>query len=202
MNVAVSPVREHVSIATALTRRAVLPRWLTELLLIVCGTLLLAVCAQIAVPLWFTPVPMTGQTLGVMLIGALYGSRRAGATTFLYLAEGAAGLPVFAEGGSGAVHLLGPTGGYLFGFAIAAVVIGAFAERGWDRTFIRCAAAMTIGTIVVFIFGLLWLAPYVGWGHVVERGLLPFLLDGAIKIVLAAMMMPFGWKIMRLFAGP
>ncbi len=187
------------SLASMMLRRGAMPRWLYEAMLIVAGTALIAVCAHIAIPLWFTPVPITGQTFAVLLIGALYGSRRGVATMLAYLAEGAAGLPVFAPGqagGAGVAHLFGPTGGYLLGFVVAAFIVGALAERGWDRSFGRSLIAMTIGTVAIFAVGLTWLSAFVGWGNVLATGLIPFIPGGIIKIILAASLLPVGWKIL------
>ena len=122
------------------------------------GTLALALSAKIQIPFW--PVPLTMQTLVVLLIGMAYGWRLGGATLLLYLAEGAVGLPVFAgtpEKGIGLAYMLGTTGGYLLGFALAAAACGALAERGWDRSFARVVAAMLIGNAIIYSTGVLWL---------------------------------------------
>jgi biotin transport system substrate-specific component len=118
---------------------------LHTLLLVVGGSLVVALSAQLVVRLPFTPVPITGQTLGVLLVGAALGARRGAAALALYLMEGAAGLPFFAGGMAGAAYLLGPTGGYLLAFPLAAFITGWAAERGWDRNGLTTAAAMTLG---------------------------------------------------------
>lgn len=159
------------------------------------GSLLLAVCAQVAIPLPFTPVPVTGQTFGVLLLAFLVGGKRATAATLLYLAEGASGLPVFAKGAGGAQHLFGPTGGYLLAFLPAAWVTGAFAERGWDRSYRWSLAAMAIGTLVILLGGALRLAILLGsWDTALQAGVYPFLLGAVIKMVLAAAILPTAWK--------
>ena len=169
--------------------------WLYDVILVVAGSVLIAACAKIQIPLW--PVPITGQTFAIVLIGALYGSKRGAATVLAYLAEGAAGLPVFAGGVGGAAYMFGPTGGYLVGFVFAAFIVGLLAERGWDRSVGRTVLAMTIGTAVIFACGLAWLAFFVGPKHVWMAGLVPFLPGAAIKIALATALLPSGWKVLN-----
>jgi len=164
--------------------------------LIVGGSLFVALSAQVAIPLPFSPVPITGQTLAVLLVGALLGSRRGGLSLLTYLAEGAAGLPVYAGGTGGLVPLMGPTGGYLAGFVVAAFVTGLLAERGWDRHFVTTVLAMVLGNIVIYAFGLPWLAHFVGGAAVFALGLLPFLPGDIIKIIIAAILLPGGWKLL------
>ena len=167
-----------------------------ELALIVAGSLLIAVTAQIAIPLGFSPVPITGQTFGVLLIGALYGARRGALTVIAYLAEGAAGLPVFAAFGAGAAHLLGPTGGYLVGFVPAAFLVGVLAQRGWDRWFLTTVAAMVAGNLVIFIVGATWLTAFIDADLAITLGVVPFLPGAVVKIVLAALLLPAGWRLL------
>lgn len=180
-----------------------------DLLLVVAFGTLMGGLAQVAVPLPFTPVPVTGQTLGVLLIGALLGSRRGGAALLVHLAEGLAGLPVFAEGSTawtltrlGVPTIIGPTAGYLFAFPVAAFVVGWLAERGWDRQPLTAAAAMLIGQVAIYIGGLAWLAFYVGWERVVPLGMVPFLAGDAIKLALAATALPLGWKLLASVGMP
>ena len=132
----------------------------TKAALVVFGSLLLAVSAQFKIPLY--PVPVTGQTLVVLLIGMTYGPRLGGITLAAYLFEGALGLPVFAGGAAGVAVLMGPTAGYLFGFLLAAIAMGCLAERGMGRTVVSTIAAMVIGNCVVYLCGALWLANFVG----------------------------------------
>ena len=169
--------------------------WLHTALLVVGGSLVVALSAQLMVRLPFTPVPVTGQTLGVLLVGAALGARRGAAALALYLMEGAAGLPFFAGGMAGAAVLLGPTGGYLVAFPLAAFVTGWAAERGWDRNFFTTAAAMTLGVAVIFAGGLSWLSLFVGWERVWVTGLLPFLPGAVIKIAAASAALPLAWKL-------
>jgi biotin transport system substrate-specific component len=166
-------------------------------ILAVVGSLLIAVSAKVNVPMW--PVPMTLQTFAVAVVGMAYGWRLAGATLLLYLVEGAVGLPVFATG-SGPAYMVGPTGGYLLGFLVAAVFLGWAAERGWDRTLVHTAAAMTAGTVVMFLFGIAWLAVFLGdLDKALVGGLYPFIAGGVVKIALAALLMPFCWTLLGRF---
>ncbi len=160
--------------------------------LVAVGAALISVLAQLRVPLW--PVPVTGQTFGVLLVGAALGSRLGAVTTLTYLAWGVLGLPVFAGGTAGAAALFGPTGGYLLGFVIAAYVVGWLSEKGWNRHILTTAAAMLIGTVLLFVPGLVWLSRFVGWGQVLELGLYPFALGAFIKVTLAALALPFAWR--------
>lgn len=171
---------------------------LYDVTLIVGGSLVVALSAQIAVPLAFSPVPITGQTLAVLLVGALMGSVRGGVVMLLYLAEGVAGLPVFAGGGAGAAHLLGPTGGYLVGFVAAATVTGYLAERGWDRRIGTTVAAMLLGTVAIYAVGLAWLGLFTGTENLLAMGLYPFVPGAIVKIIVAAALVPQGWKLLDL----
>ena len=168
---------------------------LRALVLIATGAALLTLSAKIQVP--FTPVPMTMQTLVVLIIGATYGWRLAGATVLLYLGEGAAGLPVFAGSVAGPAYLAGPTGGFLAGFLAAALAVGFLAERGWGRSLARIVALMILGHAVIFALGLGWLSLLVGPGKAWAAGGQPFLLATALKTALAAAMMQAGWSLAR-----
>ena len=151
--------------------------------IVVAGSLMIAALAQLSVPLW--PVPVTGQTLGVLLVGALLGSRRGSAAVMLYLAEGAVGLPFFASGRAGVAVLAGPTAGYLLGFVAAAWMIGLITDRGLIRKPAIAAAVMTAASAAIYLTGCLWLARFVGADQVVALGLLPFVTGDVLKIVLA-----------------
>ena len=161
------------------------------------GSLLVALAAQVTVYLPGTLVPITGQTLAVLVVGAVLGGRRGAACLLLYIAEGAAGLPFFSGAHGGVGHLLGPTGGYLWGFVAAAGLTGTLAQRGWDRRLGTTILAMTIGTAAIYLFGLLWLALFVGGERVLAEGLYPFLPGAVLKIVAAALLLPLGWKLLR-----
>lgn len=166
--------------------------------LILAGSLLLTLSAKIQVP--FYPVPMTLQTLVVLLIGVSYGWRLGFATVLAYLAQGAMGLPVFAgtpEKGLGLLYMAGPTGGYLVGFALAAGLTGWLAERGLDRSVIGTAIAMIAGNLVIYVFGLAWLANFVGFEKAVNFGVIPFLFGDLVKIMLATASLPVIWKFLN-----
>ncbi len=169
---------------------------LRGMVLAVAGTALLTISAKVQIP--FYPVPVTMQTFVVLALGMAYGWRLGGATLLLYLAEGAAGLPVFAgtpEKGIGLAYMLGGTGGYLAGFVLAAAVCGWLAERGWDRNLARTAAAMLIGNTIIYVPGLLWLGGLYGWDKpILEWGLTPFLYGDLAKLALATALLPLAWK--------
>ena len=162
------------------------------------GSLALWVSAKISIPFW--PVPLTLQTLVVLVIGMAFGWRLGMATVLLYLAEGAAGLPVFSgtpEKGIGLAYMTSTTGGYLLGFVLAAGVVGYLAERGWDRSLVKTAAAMLIGNLVIYIPGLIWLGTLLGWDNpILAWGLTPFLAGDLVKLVIAAVMMPSIWALL------
>lgn len=159
------------------------------------GTAGIALLAQVRIPLPFTPVPITGQTLGVLLIAAVLGARLGTASLGLYLAGGLAGLPFFTGGGSGLAHLTGPTGGFLVGFLAAAFIVGVLAERGWTRTWQKTAVLFALGSLVIYIFGAAYLALFTGLRQAITLGVLPFILGDAIKATLAAAVLPAAWKI-------
>ena len=167
----------------------------TKAALVVFGSLLLAVSAQFKIPLY--PVPVTGQTLVVLLIGMTYGPRLGGITIAAYLFEGAIGLPVFAGGAAGVAVLMGPTAGYLFGFLLAAIAMGYLAERGTGRTVVSTIAAMVIGNCVIYLCGALWLANFIGFAQAIAAGVLPFLYGDVLKLVVAAGLMPWAWRAVK-----
>ncbi len=156
-----------------------LPR---ALALILAGSILLAVSAHVKVPFW--PVPMTMQTFVVLMIGATYGWRLAGATLVAYLIEGLAGLPVF-TGGVGPLYVMGPTGGYLVSWPIAATLIGFLTERGMLRGPVRALAGFVVADALIFVIGVGWLSTLIGMDKAIAGGLMPFLAGEALKIVLA-----------------
>ncbi|MDH4247914.1 MAG: biotin transporter BioY [Deltaproteobacteria bacterium] len=176
------------------------PTWAHNAGLAVGFSALLALSAQVAVP--FFPVPVTGQTLVVLLIGAVLGPRLGLATVLLYLLEGAAGLPVFSQMRGGMVHLIGPTGGYLAAFPLAAWLVGTLAARGWDRRPVTTALAMLAGNLVIYALGLSWLGlwlaqaeKFTGVLPLLNMGLLPFLPGDALKILLAMVVLPGAWTV-------
>ena len=156
------------------------------------GALALALSAKIQVP--FYPVPMTLQTLVLLALSAAYGARLAGATLALYLAEGLAGLPVFAGATAGPAYMMGPTGGYLAGYLVAAVLIGWLADRGWDRSGPRLLAAMSLGHILVFAFGFAWLAILIGAEKAWLGGVAPFFAATIVKTLLAWALVAAAWR--------
>lgn len=165
-------------------------------LLIVAGSLLVALCAQVSLPLPFSPVPVTGQTFAVLLLGATFGARRSAAALLLYLAEGAAGLPVFSPGGAlGLARLLGPTGGYLLAFPAAAFLLGWLVQRGADRRWWGWLGAVLATEAVIFAGGLAWLKLLTGsgWREAAALGLLPFLPGELVKVALLAACLPASW---------
>lgn len=157
----------------------------------------IALAAQVRIPLSFTPVPVTGQTLAVLVAGMALGTRRGGAAVLLYLLAGGLGLPVFAGFGFGAAHLAGPTGGYLLGFIPAAWLCGFLAEKGWDRQLIGSLGAMLLGSIVIYAAGATWLGFYVGFGRALSLGVLPFIPGDMLKIAGGATVLPLAWKLVQ-----
>jgi biotin transport system substrate-specific component len=181
----------HPSLATRLWPQAA-DSLLAKTILVLAGSLLLALSAKVQVPFW--PVPMTMQTFVVLGIGAAYGARLAGVTVATYLAQGAMGLPVFSAGG-GLALLAGPTGGYLLGFLAAAVVVGAMADRGFCRTRLSTLMAFLAGTAVIFAMGVAWLTVLFGFPTALSAGVVPFLTSEAVKIALAVAVFPMAWKL-------
>ena len=165
--------------------------------LVIGFSLLTALSAQIVIPLG--PVPITGQTFAVLLTGALLGSRLGAIAMIAYLIEGASGLPFFAGGMAGLPHLLGQTGGYLIAFPAAAFITGAFAEQGWDRKFVTAVAAMAIGSAVIILCGSLWFSFLTRTSPLVvfQFTVLKFIPGDIVKILLAAAVLPTGWKLLN-----
>ena len=176
---------------------AVLPGSIVwKAILVVAGSALIGLAAQVRIPLPFSPVPVTGQTFAVLLVAAALG-RLGFASALAYLAEGAFGMPVFAGGTSGPAALGGPTGGYLVGFVVAAAIVGALAERGWDRRPQRAVLAMLFGEIAIYACGLAWLARFALPVPLLDAGLTPFIPGDLFKIVLAALALPAAWRVVR-----
>lgn len=161
-----------------------------DITLVMVFNLVLIATAQLAIPLPFTPTPITGQTFGVLITALALGGSRAVTVIAFYLAEGAAGLPVFAGGSGGAHVLIGPTAGYLFGFLPSAALVGWLAERGWDRSYIRSFSALAIGTAVIFVCGLIGMSSFVKGHALLAAGLWPFLPGAGIKIIAAFWLSP------------
>ncbi len=186
---------------------AILPhrRAIHNIVLVAFFTVLIALSAQVAIPLPFTPVPLTLQTLTVLLTGALLGSRLGAVTLLAYLAEGLAGLPVFAgltnawsmSSIPGVPVIIGPTLGYLVGFVFAAALVGFLAERGWDRRWWSTFLAMLLGNLVIYAFGVGWLSTMTGLIIALDKGMVPFLIGDALKIAAAVTALPGGWALVN-----
>ncbi|MEL6887962.1 MAG: biotin transporter BioY [Pseudomonadota bacterium] len=165
--------------------------------LVVLGVLALAIAAKIKVPMW--PVPITMGTFAVLTIGAAYGARLGLVTILAYMIVGALGFDIFAGSSAekfGLTYMMGGTGGYLVGYVLAMVALGALAQRGWDRSVVWMALAMLIGNVLIYVPGLLWLGQLYGWDKpILAWGLTPFLLGDAIKLALAAAILPAAWKL-------
>ncbi len=195
------------TIAQPLTlRQAVVPRTnvAVEALLVAGGILFIAASAQVSIPLWFTPVPITGQTFSVLLVGSAYGAMRGGITLLGYLAAGIAGLPFYAEGASGWDVLTGFTGGYLVGMLAAAVLTGLLAQHRWDRRFATATSSMLSGNVLIYALGLPWLAYKLGeagfpngLNATLEAGLYPFIVGDLLKLYLAAALLPAAWRLVK-----
>jgi biotin transport system substrate-specific component len=201
-------MQSHVSGRAALAEK-LLPegaaRLISAVLLVIAGTMVLAIAAKIKVP--FYPVPMTLQTLAVLGIAATYGSRLAVITVLAYLAEGALGLPVFTNtppAVAGPAYLVGPTGGFLLGFVVMAFIVGTAADRGWGRSFPKLLGAMLVADVVMLALGFAWLAWFatlssgatgLGAAAAFSAGVAPFLLGDLLKAVLAAAAVPAVWRL-------
>lgn len=199
------------TLAGQITPAARIPDALRFALLAVVGSAFVALSAQVTVPLW--PVPVTGQTLAVLVVGMAYGARLGAATLALYMVEGIAGIPVFAKLSAGPHVLAGPTGGYIVGFIAAAALVGWLAERGWSRSIAWTALAQLFGSAVIFAFGVPWLALFyagpgaayiaktgaeTAFGAAIAAGFMPFLLEDLVKVALAACLMPAAWRLVGL----
>lgn len=166
------------------------------LLTSIIGSFLLAISSKVQIPL--TPVPVTLQTLVLLVMSMFLGWRGALGATSLYLFQGAIGLPVFAHGG-GFIILFGPTGGYLFGFLIASLVVGYLAEKGWDKSVVLTFTSMTIGTLIIYLFGVIWLSYLKDLNTALVFGLLPFITPDILKICLGTCLVSAGWEISEKF---
>ena len=168
----------------------------SQISLILTGTVFLAAMAQIAFPIPGSPVPFSGQTLGVLLLGTAYGAGLGFSTIAFYLLMGMAGAPIFSSGTSGIERIVGPTGGYLVGMLISSLVLGALAGRRWDQKIKTVIPTMIIGNSIIFAVGLLWLNHYTGqsWSWTFEKGFTPFVLGEILKIAIASTALPAVWK--------
>ncbi len=173
-------------------------------LLAVLGVVFIALCAQVRVP--FYPVPMTGQTFAVLLVGTAFGWQLGLTTLLLYMGAGAVGIPVFAQWSAGPGVIAGATGGYVIGFVLAATLLGYLAQRGWSRHLGLCVIGMVLAEILIYLPGVPWLAVWYGstgaqyltegqgaWDAAFSSGLLPFLLGDRLKLLLATAIVAAGW---------
>ena len=190
----------------ATLRWAILPGGgiLADVLLVAGGAGFVALAAQVSIDLPFTPVPITGQTFAVVLVGAGLGAVLGLASLGLYLFVGALGAPVYADGKHGWDVLTGPTGGYIVGFVLAAGLTGYLAQRRWDRRFSSAVAAMLTGNVVIYLVGLPWLAEQIDAGleGTLEAGLYPFVVGDLLKLYLAAALLPSAWKLVERLKTP
>jgi biotin transport system substrate-specific component len=166
---------------------------LYDVALIIAASFLIGLSAQLAVGY---PVPITGQTFAVLMLAAVLGPRRGTLAVIAYIAEGAAGLPVFAQARFGLGALKGLTAGYLFGFIPAAFLVGHLAQRCWDRRIATTILAMVLGNLVIYACGLLWLSLLIGPASALARGLYPFIAGDVVKIALAAALLPAAWRLL------
>ncbi len=164
---------------------------------VVFGSVLIALAAGISIPLPFTPVMITLQTLVILVLAASVGSVRAAATVGVYILEGIAGLPVFQGGGAGLAHFAGPTGGYIVGFLVAAYVVGLICERGWGSNVLKTATAMLLGNAVIYLLGVPWLSRFTGWETALSAGLYPFIVGDLIKVGIGALVVSGAWRLGR-----
>ncbi len=186
---------------TASLRSSVFPRstTFTNSLLVAGGVFFLSGLAQVALPIPGSPVPVTGQTLGVLLIGTSYGASLGLLTFFTYLLVGIAGAPVFAAGGHGLARLTGATGGYLAGMLLATLVVGALAGRRWDQRLRSAIPTMLIGDAIIFTLGLYWLHSFTekSWSWTFSAGLTPFIFGEVLKIAIAGTSLPLVWRFVH-----
>jgi len=189
------------SLSATSLRSSLIPRTtaLTNAVLVVSGVLGLAALAQVAIPVPGSPVPVTGQTLGVLILGTTYGSTLGFTTFALYMLAGVAGAPVFANSGHGLDRIVGATGGYLVGMLIATFVLGQFARFRLDQKFLTALPSMLVGTVITFAFGLVWLHQYTGksWSWTISAGLTPFIVGEALKIAIAGTSLPAIWRVVN-----
>ena len=189
------------SVATTTLRATVFPQStvMTKAGFVIAGVAFLSLLAQIAIPVPGSPVPVTGQTLGVLLLATSYGATL-GTTTFLfYLLVGALGVPVFANGGSGLDRIVGATGGYLIGMLLTSALLGYLGGRKWDQKFKTALPAMLIGNVLTFALGLLWLNQFTGkdWAWTISAGFTPFIIGEILKIAIAGTSLPIIWQFVQ-----
>jgi biotin transport system substrate-specific component len=174
-----------------------------DLVLVLAGTALVSLLAQVSIP-WY-PVPFTGQTLAVLLVGGMLGAWRGALSLALYFAIGALGAPIFSDQAGGWDIITGATGGYIIGFILAAAVVGWLAERGADRRVVPMIGVLLLGSVLIYAIGVPWLANWApagdgvkfGWSQAYEFGVQPFILGDLIKLAVAASLLPAGWALLQ-----
>src|SRR5439155_24218225 len=174
-----------------------------DVVLVLLGSGLIAGSAQISLPLPFTPVPITGQTFAVLLVGASLGTVRGGASAALYVLLGLAGAPVYAGGAHGLAVVTGASGGYLLSYPFVSALTGFLAERRWDRRFSSAVGAMLTGNVVIYLVGLPWLAwqLHTNFETTLEYGLYKFVPGDLLKLYLAAAVLPTAWRVVERAGG-
>jgi len=183
------------SIPLALNDRFIRGRVGAEVGLVIGASAIIAIAAQIAIPVPFSPVPLTMQPLAVLMVGIALGSRRGGAAAALYLIEGLSGLPVFAQGHGGPVWLIGMTAGYLWSYPFAAWLAGWFSERGWGSNVLRSVCGMLAALAVIYAMGWSWLGVLTGPRAALAMGIAPFILADAVKVAIGAALLPYAQKL-------
>ncbi len=185
------------SIPLTLDRNVIRGNALTGVALVVAGSAFIALAAQVAIPLPFTPVPLTMSPLAVLMVGIVLGTRRGAAAAVLYLLEGLSGLPVGAQGHGGPLWLIGPTAGYLYAYPFAAFIAGWFSERGWGNDIVRAFCAMLFALSVIYLGGWSWLAILVGPRAAVTIAIVPFVIADLVKIAIGAAILPWAQRLVR-----
>ena len=168
--------------------------FITKVFTVACCSLILVLSAKIKVDLY--PVPMTLQPLAILMIAMLCGRNIAVASVSFYLFQGMVGLPVFAYGG-GLLYLIGPTGGFLFGFLIASLFVGELADRGWGKKLFKSIFAMMLGMLIIYLFGIFQLSIIKGFDFAILKGLQPFIIGDFYKLILASILLPQIWKLTK-----
>lgn len=190
------------TIPSALLGHLVRGRAAVDVLLVIGASVLIALAAQIAIPLPFTPVPLTLQPLAVLFVGIALGSARGAAAATLYLLEGIGGLPVFAQGHGGAIWLLSATAGYLYSYPAAAWLAGWFSERGWGSTVVRSVTGMLAALALIYAGGYAWLAALTSPRYAFAAGVAPFILADIVKIALGAALLPYAQRLVAKTTAP
>ncbi|HYR28617.1 MAG TPA: biotin transporter BioY, partial [Thermoanaerobaculia bacterium] len=185
-----------VTIPSVLIDRVVRGRAAADMLLVIGASALIAIAAQIAIPLPFTPVPLTLQPLAVIFIGVALGSKRGAAAAALYLLEGFSGLPVFAQGHGGPAWLLGPTAGYLYSYPLAAWLAGFVSERGWGTSIVRSVTGMLLALGVIYLGGWSWLAALTDARSAFAAGVAPFVVADIVKVAIGAALLPKAQRLL------